>query len=185
MCRLSTQKEVECTELRPLEGCAGPEPWSLTNTPAMWQGLFPGPLFVGVFFFPETWAVQGREANKEKSSHLCLDPFGDSRCQKAKRPNSAKATGTGLRAGPGALVTSAMEQVLKEEGHGMVSDSRSQAEARSLLSQRLRSLRPGTRAVCLHGLWNIVRELGLAGSCWQKDPCSSPDLSCASHALWS
>lgn len=69
----------------------------------------------------------GKEANKEKSSHPCLDPFGDSSCQKTERPNSAKATGTGLRAGLGALVTSAMEQVLREEGHGMVSDSRSQA----------------------------------------------------------
>lgn len=80
----------------------------------------------------------GKEASEEKSSHPCLDSFGESSCQKAERPNSAKATGTGLRAGPGALVTSAIEQVPREGGHGMVSDSRSQA--RSLFSQSLRGL---------------------------------------------
>jgi hypothetical protein len=69
----------------------------------------------------------GKEASEEKSSHPCLDSFGESSCQKAERSNSAKATGTGLRAGPGALVTSAIEQVPREGGHGMVSDSRSQA----------------------------------------------------------
>lgn len=85
-----------------------PEPWSLTSQPAVWQGLLPGPLFVPVEV-PSSHPLgcSGKEANEEKSSHPCLDSFGESSCQKAERPNSAKATGTGLRAGPGALVTSA------------------------------------------------------------------------------
>lgn len=80
-----------------------------------------------------------KEANEEES-HPCLDSFGESSCQKAERLNSAKATGTGLRAGPGAQVTSVIEQVPREGGLGMVSDSRSQVLG--LFSQRLRSLRP-------------------------------------------
>lgn len=75
-----------------------------------------------------------------KSPLTRLDSFEESSCEKAERPNSVKATGTGLRAGPGALVTSAIKQVPREGGHGVVSDSRSQVLGK-VFSQRLRSLR--------------------------------------------
>lgn len=94
-----------------------PEPWSLTCIPAVWQGLLPGPLFVPVeVLSSDPLGCSGKEANEEKSSHPCLDSFGEFSCQKAERPNSAKATGTGLRAGPGALVTSAIEQMPGQGG---------------------------------------------------------------------
>lgn len=61
------------------------------------------------------------------------------------RPNFAKATGTGtgLGVGPGALVTSALEQVPREGGQGLVSDSRSQAlEKEPLQSRTEKPVRP-------------------------------------------
>lgn len=59
------------------------------------------------------------------------------------RPNFAKAIGTGLRVGPGALVTSTLEQVPREGGQGLVSDSRSQALGKEpLLSRTEKPERP-------------------------------------------
>lgn len=124
---------------------------------------------------------EGGQGGRALSPHKVLVILDRFICQKTERPISAKAAGTGLRAGHGAPVTSLPEQVRwgwGEEGSGMVSNSRSQPLTQGLLSHAPHRVAgdPGTRAVSLRSPYNAVMEIwGWARSGWHIDLCSNSD----------
>jgi hypothetical protein len=95
----------------------------------------------------------------------------DSPVARTERPISAKTTGTGLRAGHEALVTSPPEQVPgeREEDGFQFKVIVFRHRVSSLKEQMAKD--PGTRAVFLQD--SVMERCGWAG---QKDLCSNPDF---------